>query len=86
MRGFWRAEKPSLPGINKGGINMNLYLEYLAQEENDDRLLAALEAEARAEALEEALREGLEAARKAGDWDLYSDLHKDLYGVRPRSW
>ena len=25
----------------------------------------------------------LENARKSGDWDLYSDLHKDMFGVRP---
>lgn len=25
----------------------------------------------------------LQAAFAAGDWDYYSDLHKDLYGVRP---
>lgn len=23
------------------------------------------------------------AAEAVGDWDAYSDLHKDLYGVRP---
>lgn len=25
----------------------------------------------------------LREATEAGDWDFYSDLHKDLYGVRP---
>ena len=25
----------------------------------------------------------LEEAYKSGDWDLYSDLHKDIFGVRP---
>lgn len=26
----------------------------------------------------------LEAARNSGDWDYYSDVYKDIYGVRPR--
>ena len=26
----------------------------------------------------------LREAAEMGDWDFYSDLHKDLYGVRPR--
>lgn len=33
------------------------------------------------------MAEGVELLRKAyeaGDWDFYSDLHKDLYGFRPR--
>ena len=25
----------------------------------------------------------LKEAAEAGDWSFYSDLHKDLYGVRP---
>lgn len=27
--------------------------------------------------------EWLRQAAEAGDWSFYSDLHKDLYGVRP---
>ena len=27
---------------------------------------------------------GLEYAADVGNWDLYSDLYKDLYGMRPR--
>jgi len=26
----------------------------------------------------------LNEAAEAGDWSFYSDLHKDLFGVRPR--
>lgn len=26
----------------------------------------------------------LQEANESGDWDLYSDLYKDLFGVRPR--
>ena len=31
----------------------------------------------------EALHEAMREAREAEDWGLYSDLHKELYGVRP---
>ena len=63
---------------------MKLYIDYLAQEELDSRLMAEWEAEQASEALEDELRAGLEYAAGLGDWDLYSDLYKDLYGVRPR--
>ena len=63
---------------------MKLYNEYLAQKAWDDALEAEWEAEQASEALEDALRADLEYAADIGDWDLYSDLYKDLYGVRPR--
>lgn len=28
----------------------------------------------------------LQRARDSKDWDFYSDLYKDMYGVRPVSW
>lgn len=65
---------------------MNLYYDYLMQEEEDNAILAAMEAEEDEEALEAALLEGLESARRNNDWDLYSDLYKDLYGCRPARW
>lgn len=63
---------------------MKLYIDYLAQGELDSRLMAEWEAEQASEALEDELRASLEYAADRGDWDLYSDLYKDLYGVRPR--
>lgn len=33
---------------------------------------------------EKALRNALEEAFRAQDWALYSDLHKEVYGVRPK--
>ena len=72
------------PPLTKGEYNMKLYIDYLAQEELDNRLMAEWEAEQASEALEDALRADLEYAANIGDWDLYSDLYKDLYGVRPR--
>lgn len=65
---------------------LNLYREYLAQEAQDEALMKAWEAEEAEEALEGALLEEVEAAWEAGNLDLYSDLYKDLYGVRPRLW
>ena len=69
----------------------NLYRIYLAEEADSDAAEAALaraEAEAEAEstrwAWEDELREALLDAADAEDWDLYSDLFKDLYGFRPR--
>lgn len=32
---------------------------------------------------EENAHRWLREAAEAGDWSLYSDLHKDIYGVRP---
>lgn len=71
--------------------NINLYLDYLAEEALSDAMEAAMacaEAEAEAEVermdWEDELREALRDAADAEDWDLYSDLFKDLYGFRPR--
>ena len=33
---------------------------------------------------ERATRKAIQTARDNGDWDLYSDLFKDLHGIRPR--
>jgi hypothetical protein len=78
----------------KGATTMkNYYREYQNQELSDALVLAELEAEAEAEVeaelaeeLAEDIRQGMEYARTMGDWDLYSDLYKDYFGVRPRSW
>lgn len=70
---------------------LNLYWEYLAEEATSDAIeaeIARAEAEAEAEAermaWEDEVREALLIAADAEDWDLYSDLFKDLYGFRPR--
>lgn len=50
--------------------------------------LAEIRAEQEAQTAEQAWYETaficLQEAYKSGDWDLYSDLYKDLFGVRPR--
>lgn len=33
-----------------------------------------------------ALLDELNRAWEMGEWDYYSDLHKDLFGVRPHTW
>lgn len=33
-----------------------------------------------------ALLDELNRAWEMGEWDYYSDLHKDLFGVRPHCW
>lgn len=51
--------------------------EYEAELAEAQELLAEMDWERQA-------RKALHEAYKNGDWGLYSDLHKDLYGVRPR--
>lgn len=51
--------------------------EYEAELAEIQELLAEMDWERQA-------REALLEAYRNGDWGLYSDLHKDLYGVRPR--
>ena len=50
--------------------------------------LAEIRAEQEAQTAEQAWHEAaficLQNAYESGDWDLYSDLYKDLFGVRPR--
>ena len=72
-------------------MRVNLYREYMVEVESDLTILAALErldaeaeTEAEMQACEDELREALIEAADAGEWDLYSDLFKDLYGFRPR--
>lgn len=36
------------------------------------------------EEFEQSLRNGIESAILAKDFDLFSDLYKELYGIRPR--
>ena len=43
-----------------------------------------LQEEIHREEWERSAQEALERAYSEGDWDLFSDLYKDLYGVRPR--
>ncbi len=49
--------------------------------------LAKIRAEQEAQTAEQAWYEAaficLQNAYESGDWDLYSDLYKDLFGVRP---
>lgn len=71
------------------------YAEFMSEVLTDEALEAEFlrerEAEARWDAeaaenerLEAGLREALAYAEEVGDWDMYSDVYKDLYGVRPR--
>jgi uncharacterized small protein (DUF1192 family) len=46
--------------------------------------VALLREEIEREEWEIATRKALERALADEDWDLYSDLYKDLHGVRPR--
>lgn len=53
-----------------------------------DATIATYEAERKAIEdemfFERQLREEEAVARATGDWSVYSDLYKDMYGVRPR--
>lgn len=53
-----------------------------------DATIAAYEAERKAIEdemfFENQLREEEAVARATGDWSVYSDLFKDMYGIRPR--
>ena len=71
------------------------YANYITESMRDEELEAELtrerEREARWDAeaaederLEAGLREALAYAEEVGDWDMYSDVFKDLYGFRPR--
>lgn len=70
------------------------YAEFMSEVLTDEALeaefarksgYAPLSAEAtEEERLESELFEALRYAEEVGDWDLYSDIYKDLYGVRPR--
>ena len=55
-----------------------------ASEETIRAYEAEREAEAAAIQWEEDAHRWLKKAAETGDWSLYSDLYKDLYGVRPR--
>ena len=46
--------------------------------------IALIREEIEREEWEIAARKALERALADEDWDLYSDLYKDLHGVRPR--
>lgn len=46
--------------------------------------VALIREEIEREEWERATRKAIQTARENGDWDLYSDLFKDLHGIRPR--
>lgn len=46
--------------------------------------VALLREEIERDEWENSTRKALERALANEDWDLYSDLYKDLYGIRPR--
>lgn len=46
--------------------------------------VALIREEIEREEWEIATRKAIQTARENGDWDLYSDLFKDLHGIRPR--
>ena len=48
------------------------------------KTVALLREEMEREAWEIAARKALDRALAEEDWDLYSDLYKDLHGIRPR--
>ena len=66
-------------------MNNNLYRVFLAEEENDARILAAQEREAEEarimeelEAIYDGLFESMLDAEHAQDWETYWDLRKEL--------
>lgn len=63
---------------------LNLYYEYLAEEAMSDAAEAALEAEAAQLAWEDETCKALAHAAETKQWDLYSDLFKEMHGFRPR--
>lgn len=48
------------------------------------KTVALLREEMEREAWETATRKAIDKAFEEGDWNLYSDLYKDLHGIRPR--
>lgn len=48
------------------------------------KTVATLREEIEREEWEISARKALERALAEEDWDLYSDLYKDLHGIRPR--
>lgn len=46
--------------------------------------IAFLREEMEREEWERSTWEAIQKASAEGDWDLYSDLYKDLFGIRPR--
>lgn len=51
------------------------------------KAMEAEEAERRATMQDyEDLRDAAKAGWETGDWSYYSDVYKDIYGVRPRSY
>lgn len=61
--------------INYNGVNFILC---------NPETIAFIREEIEREEWEIATRKALERALANEDWDFYSDLYKDLYGVRPR--
>ena len=64
-------------------MNINGVTFHLTNETADtiQRELKAYEEE---RFFERQLREEEAVARATGDWSVYSDLYKDMYGIRPR--
>ncbi len=46
--------------------------------------IALIKEELQRDEWERSAWEAIQRAADEGDWDLYSDLYKDLYGIRPR--
>ena len=61
--------------INYYGVNFVLC--------NPDTI-ALIKEELQRDEWERSAWEAIQRAYAEGDWDLYSDLYKDLYGIRPR--
>lgn len=55
-----------------------------SEAERAEREAIEAEEQARWEYDQQTLRDAEEVGRKTGDWSYYSDVYKDIYGIRPR--
>ena len=65
------------------------YAAYMSEVLTDEALEASIGVKAPAATTveadeEEILFQAMREAELCGDWDLYSDLYKDIFGIRPR--
>lgn len=65
-------------------INENVTL--IASTKTGEKIRADIQRAQEERNLEQELFCAMREAANAGDWDYYSDLHKDVYGVRPACW